>query len=145
MGRQAPDRPRDDAASGEPAPDAAWMEACARAAIAALPPEFRAHLGEVVLHVDEWADDATLADLGIAHPLDLTGTYQGLPVGEKAGESGQLPDRIRLYRRAILDEWIDTGVRLDDLVRHVVIHEIGHHFGLSDADMHALEDAADEA
>jgi len=137
MGRQAPDRH-----IGGLAPDAAWMEACARAAIAALPPAFAAHLGDVVLHVDEWADDETLADLGIEHPLDLTGVYQGLPVGQKEGASGQMPDRIRLYRRAILDEWIETGVRLDDLVRHVVIHEIGHHFGLSDADMHALEEGA---
>ena len=75
--------------------------------------------------------------------LDLTGLYHGRPVGEKSSmESGALPDRIHLYRRAILDEWVETGVRLDDLVAHVTIHEIGHHFGLSDDDMHALEDAA---
>jgi predicted Zn-dependent protease with MMP-like domain len=126
---------------GGTAPDAAWMEAVARATIARLPAEFRAHLGEVVLLVEEWADEATLAAMEIEHPLDLTGLYHGLPVGEKANASGTLPDRIHLYRRAILDEWIDTGVRLDDLVAHVTIHEIGHHFGLSDDDMHALEDA----
>ena len=57
-------------------------------------------------------------------------------------DSGTMPDRIHLYRQAILSEWCETGVRLDDLVAHVVIHEIGHHFGLSDDDMHALEDAA---
>ena len=67
------------------------------------------------------------------------------PLGEKSSlESGSPPDRIHLYRRAILEEWIETDVRLDDLVRHVTIHEIGHHFGLSDEDMHALEDAAGE-
>ena len=124
------------------APDPEVIEAIARDAIARLPEEFRVHLGDVVLIVEDYADDETLAALGIEHPLDLTGLYHGRPVGEKSSmESGSLPDRIHLYRRAILDEWIDTGVRLDDLVVHVTIHEIGHHFGLSDADMHALEDA----
>jgi predicted Zn-dependent protease with MMP-like domain len=123
------------------APDAACIEAIARATIAALPAPFAAHLGDIVLIVEDVADDATLADLGIEHPYDLTGLYHGRPVGEKSStESGALPDRIHLYRRAILDEWLDTDVRLDELVAHVTIHEIGHHFGLSDADMHALED-----
>ncbi|MDQ1228747.1 metallopeptidase family protein [Sphingomonas sp. SORGH_AS_0879] len=124
------------------APGADVIEAIARAAIARLPEEFRAHLGDVVLIVEDYADDETLAALGIEHPLDLTGLYHGRPLGEKSSmDSGSLPDRIHLYRRAILDEWIETGVRLDDLVVHVTIHEIGHHFGLSDEDMHALEDA----
>ena len=124
------------------APGADVIEAIARAAIARLPEEFRAHLGDVVLIVEDHADDETLAALGIEHPLDLTGLYHGRPLGEKSSmDSGSLPDRIHLYRRAILDEWIETGVRLDDLVVHVTIHEIGHHFGLSDEDMHALEDA----
>lgn len=124
------------------APDADAIEAIARATIARLPHAFAAHLGDVVLLVEEFADEETLAALGIEHPLDLTGLYHGRPVGEKSSsESGALPDRIHLYRRAILDEWVETGVRLDDLVAHVTIHEIGHHFGLSDADMHALEDA----
>lgn len=124
------------------APSAEEMEAVARATIARLPDRFRAHLGDVVLIVEEWADDETLAALGIEHPLDLTGIYHGRPVGEKSAfDTGAMPDRIHLYRRAILDEWCETGVRLDDLVAHVTIHEIGHHFGLSDDDMQALEDA----
>lgn len=124
------------------APDADAIEALARTTIARLPPEFRAHLGDIVLLVEEYADDATLAALGIDHPLDLSGLYHGLPMGEKSSMlSGSPPDRIHLYRQAILAEWCETGVRLDDLVAHVTIHEIGHHFGLSDADMHALEDA----
>jgi predicted Zn-dependent protease with MMP-like domain len=122
------------------APDAQWIERVARATIAQLPAPFRAHLDDVVLVVEEWADDETLAALGIDHPLDLTGLYHGLPVGEKALASGAMPDRIHLYRRAILDEWVETGVDLEALVAHVTIHEIGHHFGLSDGDMHALED-----
>ena len=143
MDRQDPLGP---AAPYGPAPDAAAIEAIARATIDRLPPAFAQHLGDVVLLVEEFADDATLAALGIEHPLDLTGLYSGLPVGQKtASEAVAMPDRIHLYRRAILDEWVETGVRLDDLVAHVTIHEIGHHFGLSDADMHALEDAAGDA
>lgn len=124
------------------APSGEAIERIARAAIARLPAAFAAHLGDVVLIVEDYADDETLEALGIAHPLDLTGLYHGRPLGEKSSmDSGALPDRIHLYRRAILDEWIETGVRLDDLVAHVTIHEIGHHFGLSDDDMRALEDA----
>jgi predicted Zn-dependent protease with MMP-like domain len=123
------------------APSGEAIERIARAAIARLPAAFAAHLGDVVLIVEDYADDETLEALGIAHPLDLTGLYHGRPLGEKSSmDSGALPDRIHLYRRAILDEWIETGVGLDDLVAHVTIHEIGHHFGLSDDDMHALED-----
>ena len=124
------------------APAAEAIDAIARATIARLPSAFRAHLGDVVLVVEEVADDETLAALGIEHPLDLSGLYHGRPVGEKSSmDSGSMPDRIHLYRRSILEEWIETGVRLDDLVAHVTIHEIGHHFGLGDDDMHALEDA----
>lgn len=127
------------------APDAAAIEAIARATIARLPAAFGAHLGDVVLQVDEFADDETLAALGIDHPLDLSGLYHGRPIGEKSSmDTGALPDRIFLYRRAILEEWVETGVRLDDLVAHVTIHEIGHHFGLSDDDMHALEESVGE-
>lgn len=124
------------------APSADAIEAHARATIARLPAQFAAHLGDVVLIVEDQADEETLASLGIEHPLDLTGVYHGRPIGEKSVfESGALPDRIHLYRQAILAEWCETGVRLDDLVAHVTIHEIGHHFGLSDEAMHALEDA----
>ena len=125
------------------APDADAIEAMGRATIAKLPAEFAAHLSDVVFTVEEFADDETLAALGLEHPLDLSGLYHGRPIGEKSSmDTGTLPDRIFLYRRAILDEWIETGVRLDDLVAHVTIHEIGHHFGLSDDDMQALEEAA---
>ncbi len=125
-----------------PAPDADAIEGIARDTIARLPQAFAAHLGDILLLVEEEADAAMLAGLGLEHPLDLTGLYHGRPLGEKSSmDSGTMPDRIHLYRQAILAEWVETGVRLDDLVRHVTIHEIGHHFGLSDDDMHALEDA----
>jgi predicted Zn-dependent protease with MMP-like domain len=124
------------------APDAATIEAYARAALAGLPQPFAAHLDNVVLLIEELADEETLEALGIEDPFELTGVYHGRPLGEKSSlDSGALPDRIHLYRRAILDEWIDTGVALDVLVAHVLVHEVGHHFGLSDDDMHALEDA----
>jgi predicted Zn-dependent protease with MMP-like domain len=130
--------------SGE-APDADAIEAIARATIAKLPQQFAEHLGDIVFAVEEYADDETLAALGIEHPLDLSGLYHGRPLGEKSSmDVAPMPDRIVLYRRAILEEWIETGVRLDDLVAHVTIHEIGHHFGLSDDDMHALEDSAED-
>lgn len=124
------------------APSLAAIERHARGVIERLPAAFRAHLGDVVLVVEEEADDETLASVGLEHPLELTGVYHGRPMGEKSAfDSGAMPDRIHLYRQAILAEWCETGVRLDDLVAHVTIHEIGHHFGLSDDDMHALEDA----
>ena len=124
------------------APDADAIEGIARDTIARLPQAFAAHLGDVLLLVEEEADAETLAALGLEHPLDLTGLYHGRPLGEKSSmDSGTMPDRIHLYRQAILVECVETGVRLDDLVRHVTVHEIGHHFGLSDDDMHALEDA----
>ncbi len=125
------------------APDAGQIEALAHEAIARLPDAFRAHLGGVVLRVEDFADDDVLAEMGIEDPFDLTGLYTGRPIGEKSvSDSGAMPDMIHLFRRPLLDEWVETGVTLEALIAHVVIHEIGHHFGLSDADMHALEAAA---
>jgi predicted Zn-dependent protease with MMP-like domain len=125
------------------APDLDRIEQLALAALERLPSEFRAHLGDVVLRIEDFADDATLDQMGIENPFDLTGLYSGRPVGDKSSsDSGTLPDMIHLYRRPILDEWAETGVSLEALVTHVVVHEVGHHFGLSDADMHALEDLA---
>lgn len=125
------------------APDLAAIEQLALAALERLPEAFRAHLGDVVVRVEEFADDATLKEMGIEDAFDLTGLYSGRPVGDKSSsDSGMLPDMIHLYRRPILDEWAETGVSLEALVSHVLVHEVGHHFGLSDADMHALEDAA---
>ena len=122
------------------APTAGEIEALARRVLARLPDPFAKHLADIVLIVEEFADEETLADLEIDDPFGLTGLYHGQPVGQKSSmDSGALPDRIHLYRRPILDEWCDTGVDLTALIAHVVVHEVGHHFGLSDADMHALE------
>ena len=127
------------------APSAEQIEAMARAALARLPEQFRVHLGDIVLLVENFADEETLAELGIADPFELTGLYQGLPLGDKSiAHSGTLPDRIRLFRSPILDEWIERGDEtLEHLVSHVLIHEVGHHFGLSDEAMHALEEEAE--
>jgi len=122
------------------APDAAAIERLAEAALAALPADFRALIGNVVLRVEEFADEDALDSLGIEDPFELTGLYSGRSL-DKADNwvSGELPPMIHLYRRPLLDEWVETGVALEDLITHVIVHEVGHHFGLSDDDMHALE------
>ncbi|HCF24852.1 MULTISPECIES: metallopeptidase family protein [unclassified Novosphingobium] len=123
------------------APSLSEIEALACAALAQMPEPFAAHLAGVRLVVEDFADAETLAAMGIEDAFELTGIYEGWPVGEKhSAPSGALPDRIRLFRQPILDEWIARGDEsLEHLVAHVVIHEVGHHFGLSDADIDALE------
>ena len=126
------------------APSADEIEALALAALARLPAQFAAHLDDVVIQVEEFADDELLAALGIDDPFELSGVYQGVPLHARSlSDTGRLPDRIRLFRGAILDEWIARGDEtLERLVTHVLVHEVGHHFGLSDETMHALEDEA---
>lgn len=126
------------------APSLDRIEQLARAAIQRLPDAFRSHLDTIVLRVEEFADAEMLASVGLEDPFDLTGLYSGRPFGEKSSmESGASPDMIHLFRRPLLEEWVETGVSLEALVAHVLIHEVGHHFGLSDEDMHALEDTAE--
>ena len=125
-------------------PSADDIEAIARAALAALPSPFADSLADIVLQVEEVADRATLDSLGISDPLELSGVYEGIPLTERSvSESGTLPERIRLFRRPILDEWAGCDVPLETLVSHILIHEVGHHFGLSDDDIHALEDSVE--
>ncbi|UVO54911.1 metallopeptidase family protein [Sphingomonas sp. SUN039] len=127
-------------ASGQIPPSLDDIERLARAALDRLPGPFAAHLADVLLIVEDFAEDRILAEMEIESPLDLSGLYSGRPIGEPA-QTGDVPATIHLYRRPILDEWCETGEALDHLVAHVVVHEVGHHFGLSDADMHALEEA----
>lgn len=125
-----------------PAPSLQEIEAIARRTLQALPEPFASNLRSIVLQVEEFADQAMLDSLGIDEPFDLTGLYEGVPIGDKSVDmSGALPDRILLFRRPILDEWAVGEDTLEHLVAHVLIHEAGHHFGLSDHDMHALEDS----
>jgi predicted Zn-dependent protease with MMP-like domain len=126
---------------GKP-PSAVEMKAIARRALDSLPEPFASHLQDVVLLVEDFADERTLKAMDIEEPFDLTGIYEGIPITERSVEhSGTMPDRIRLFRRPILEEWADGDDTLEHLVAHVLVHEVGHHFGLSDEDMHALEGA----
>lgn len=127
-----------------PPPSADEIEAIARDTIQRLPQPFSESIGDIVLLVQDFADDETLRQMGIEDPFDLSGLYEGIPLTERSVEqSGTLPERIFLYRRPILDEWADGDESLEHLVAHVLIHEVGHHFGLSDDDIHALEDSVE--
>ena len=115
----------------------------AREAFDALPDAFRLAAGEVVFRIDDFADEQTLAEMEIDDPFELTGLYHGVDIGRRdsLGPAAE-PSRIFLYRRPILDEWSERGdVGLAEIIAHVLIHEIGHHFGLSDDEIHAIEDA----
>jgi predicted Zn-dependent protease with MMP-like domain len=126
------------------APDAATIRALAEDALATLPLPFRAMLGNVIVQVHDFGEDDVLDSLGIESRYDLTGLYQGRPLTARSIDiAGELPDQIHLYRIPILSEWIEGKEELAWLVRHVLIHEIGHHFGLSDDDIDALEAEAD--
>jgi predicted Zn-dependent protease with MMP-like domain len=130
---------------GAAAPSLDDIAALAEAAFAELPPRFRELAGEVVFRVDDFPDEEVLDDLGIEDPFELTGLYQGVDLGRRSfiGPAAE-PARVFLYRRPILDEWAERGdVSLGALVAHVLTHEIGHHFGLSDDDIDAIEARAD--
>ncbi|MDI1365355.1 MAG: metallopeptidase family protein [bacterium] len=126
------------------APSLDDFAALAQAAFKALPDEFRDRAGDVVIRVDDFATDEVLDDLGIEDPFELSGLYQGVDLGRRSVfDTGVQPSRVFLYRRPILDEWTERGdVTLGELIAHVLVHEIGHHFGLSDDDIHRIEDDA---
>lgn len=105
-----------------------------------LPAEFRALAGDIVIRVEDFANDEVLDELDIDDAFELTGLYQGVSLDKKSVTDGPRdPDMVFLYRRAILDEWASSDEELGHLVAHVLIHEIGHHFGFSDEDMEAIE------
>ena len=117
----------------------------AEAALAEIPEEFKRHIEGVALRIDDWPDQGTLRQMRIRHPLGLLGLYRGLPIGFKqAGAVVQHVDMIFLYREPILAHWrARGGGGLKDMIRHVLVHEIGHHFGLSDDDMERIEAEAE--
>jgi predicted Zn-dependent protease with MMP-like domain len=122
------------------APTLAEFEALAREEFGRLPDPFRALCGDLVIRVDDFATDEVLNHMGIEDPLDLLGLFQGVGLPFRSDSiSGQMPNMVWLYRRPILDYWGDHDETLGAVIAHVLIHEIGHHFGLSDADMEAIE------
>jgi len=128
------------------APDLAAFERLADAAWRGLPDAFRAACGDVVIHIEDIATDEVLDSLGIEDPFDLTGLYHGVSLDQQSvSDPTPGPAHVSLYRRAILDEWAAGGESLGRLVAHVLIHEIGHHFGFSDDDMAAIEAATGKA
>lgn len=129
------------------APDLDAFEAIARAAYDALPPEFHHFTGDVTIAIADFPEEAVLDELEAESEFDLLGLFQGtgLPHRGAVPQTGSLPNRIWLYRRPILDFWAEHDETLGTIVTHVLIHEIGHHFGFSDADMDAIERLAREA
>jgi len=127
------------------APDLADFDAMTRAALTVIPDPLRGFAKDVVVRVDEFPDDDVCAEMPLESPFEILGLYQGIALNEKdVSTSDAQPDMVFLYRRPILDYWAETGEDLNRIVRHVLIHEIGHHFGLSDDDMHALEELAEQ-
>lgn len=127
--------------AGIEAPSLDEIEHLAREAYAKLPEKFRALCGDVPFVVQEFPSDEVMRDLDLELEFDLLGLYQGSTLADRVGNHGRPePTMIFLYRRAILDYWAEHHIALGALVRHVIVHEIGHHFGLSDDDMEAIEE-----
>ncbi len=125
------------------APSLAEFEAIADAAYRRLPGRFRALTGELLVRVEDFPTDEVLDSLGIESPFDLLGLYSGVDLARKSVmDIASLPDMVFLYRRPILDYWAEHEETLGHIVTHVLVHEIGHHFGLSDADMEHIESEA---
>jgi predicted Zn-dependent protease with MMP-like domain len=121
-------------------PSLADLETLAQASLSTIPEELRRHVRDVVIRVEEFPDEETEQEMELETPFDLLGLYRGVDLAHKSVmDAPQGPDMIFLYRRPLLDYWCDTGENLSDIVRHVLIHEIGHHFGFSDEDMEEIE------
>ncbi|PZQ12945.1 MAG: Zn-dependent protease [Ancylobacter novellus] len=123
------------------APSLAEIEALADAALRELPENFRALTRGVVVRVDDFPTEDVLDELGAESEFDLLGLFTGvgLAQGEASARTGQMPNVVHLYRRPILDYWAEHDEALGAIVTHVLVHEIGHHFGLSDDDMETIE------
>jgi predicted Zn-dependent protease with MMP-like domain len=129
---------------GRKAPSLSDLEALADAAFRRLPDGFREKCQELVIRVEDFPSDEILDRMGAESEYDLLGLFQGtgLPF-QSVGDPAPMPNMIWLYRRPMLDYWAEHDETLDAIITHVLVHEIGHHFGFSDDDMHAIEEAAD--
>jgi predicted Zn-dependent protease with MMP-like domain len=127
------------------APSLAEFERMTEDAFDRLPEPFRKLCDGVVIRVEDFPDDETLNYMGCDSAFDLLGLFRGIGLaqGVATSQTGQFPNMVWLYRRPILDYWAEHDETLGHLVTHVLIHEIGHHFGLSDADMEAIEAEAE--
>ncbi len=131
---------RGEAVSEQVPPSLADIEELARQALATIPRKLRRHVGPVTIRVEEFPDEETERAMDLDSPFDILGLYRGVALPHKSvSDPHPQLDMIFLYRRPILDYWCETGEDLADLVRHVLIHEIGHHFGFSDDDMARIE------
>ena len=129
--------------AGRLSPSIDEIESIAVEAYAHLPEEFRALTGDIIIQIAEFPDDDICDDLALESPFDLLGLFEGRGIAERwTPQTGEGPNRITLYRRSILDYWSEHEEALGTIIAHVLIHEIGHHFGLSDDDMEALETQA---
>jgi predicted Zn-dependent protease with MMP-like domain len=121
-------------------PSLADLEELAQRALDTIPGRLKHHLGPVVIRVEEFPDEETEEAMGLDSPFDILGLYRGVALPRKSiSDPWPDPDMVFLYRRPILDYWCETGEDLARIVRHVLIHEIGHHFGFSDDDMALIE------
>tara|TARA_R110000824_G_scaffold8415_4_gene38130 strand:- start:934 stop:1341 length:408 start_codon:yes stop_codon:yes gene_type:complete len=128
------------------APSLADFETMAEEALTLIPDHLRRLAADVIIRIEDFPDEETAREMDLDSPFDLLGLYRGVALTDKSvGDPGGMPDMVFLYRRPILDYWCETGEDLAHLIRHVLIHEIGHHFGFSDADMERLEEQADAA
>ena len=130
--------------TGHIPPTLADIEALATDALGSIPRRLKKHLGEVLIRVEEFPDEETEEAMDLDSPFDILGLYRGVALPHKSlSDPRPNVDMIFLYRRPILDFWCETGEDLAGLVRHVLIHEIGHHFGFSDEDMERIEASSD--
>ena len=128
-------------AGGGTAPGVGDIERIAAETYRTIPKVLRTRADEVRIRVEEFPSEEVMREMALETPFDLLGLYQGVPFGEKSvSDVRDDIDMIFLYRRPLLDYWAESGERLEDVVRHVLIHEIGHHFGFSDDDMEHVEE-----
>ena len=133
------------ASNASAAPTAADIEALARGALESIPADLRRRVRGIAILVEEFPDAATEQAMGLESPFELLGLYHGVSLDQKSvSDAPEDVDRVFLYRRPLLDYWCETGETLEAIVRNTLVHEIGHHFGLSDDDMEALESGDDD-